>query len=195
MRLFQFIWPALLALSLAMTSGIAQSQPPSKNAASAVKAPPVRTLPATQAAASNPRLNVVANTAAQSGVIQCLPRINQLTDFIASGAKSGASLFVAPTEPNQRLASVSLEVLAPSALSYVDAYFSPGPANSCSGAYDAVTYWEQPCQDVANKVFPDFKVDNPLRQAISVLNGGTNVRVFLMPAGPGCVSIKKEILF
>jgi len=44
------------------------------------------------------------------------------------------------------------------------------------------------------KQFGTFKKAGALAKNIGVRNGGESMKVFLMPAGTGCVSIKKEIV-
>ena len=141
------------------------------------------------------KLNPIAQAAAQKGVRKCLMRMNQVTNFVGANAKVGASLFVNDRNPDWKIASNSLAVRTSEQLTYVDAQYSPGPGNSCSAAYEAITYWNASCQIVANKIYGSFKPGKPLGQAISSLSGSKNLHVFLMPAGKGCVSIKKEVLY
>jgi hypothetical protein len=47
---------------------------------------------------------------------------------------------------------------------------------------------------VAEKQFGTLKKAGALAKNIGVRNGGESMKVFLMPAGTGCVSIKKEIV-
>jgi len=178
---------AARALALALLLGVATGA-----AAQAKKkaAPPVKAEPAALPA----NLNGMAMAAAQAGVRKCLPRINQVTTFLASNAQSGAMLFAPPQEPDRGLTSFSLEVLASNALSYAAADFvAIGP--TCTAVYESVTYWESTCAQVARAIFPSFPLANPLRQFVAVLDGGALVKVFLMPAGSNCVSIKKEIVY
>ncbi len=70
----------------------------------------------------------------------------------------------------------------------------PNQANGCGAAYDAVVYWPLKCDAVAAKQFASLKKVGQLKKDISVLDGGVATKVFLMPAGSGCVSIKKEVV-
>jgi hypothetical protein len=47
---------------------------------------------------------------------------------------------------------------------------------------------------VAAKRFGEMQKGRKLQNNITVLEGSTPTRVFLMPAGSGCVSIKKEVV-
>lgn len=139
--------------------------------------------------------NGIAQAAATAGVSTCMERMNQVTSFITDKSKNEALIFVAPNQPDQRMTSIALEVQTTAALSFFDTHFSPNKDNSCGGSYDAVTYWPAACETVAVQSFAAFKPTKKLGSSIQALDGGQSVRVFLMPAGQGCISIKKEILF
>jgi hypothetical protein len=100
------------------------------------------------------------------------------------------------TDANQRIVSSAIEVEGGGSTSFVSASFAPGSGPSdCSGTYDAVTYWNASCSQVATANFSAFKVTRPLLKTVNILDGGQFAKVFLMPAGNGCVSIKKEMVF
>ena len=50
------------------------------------------------------------------------------------------------------------------------------------------------CALTAARQFAGLKTIGKLKKDISVLDGGVATKVFLMPAGSGCVSIKKEVV-
>lgn len=135
--------------------------------------------------------------AQRSGVVKCLPRINQVTSFvIGPNANSGMVLNSTTGGVDQRLVSTLIEIEGNGITSFVSGSFAPGATGSeCSGTYDAVTYWPGSCAQVASNNFAAFKATRPLLKNINTLDGGPFVKVFLMPAGTGCVSIKKEILY
>jgi hypothetical protein len=156
-------------------------------------------------AQSNPEVSPVVQAtspyalgAQRAGIAKCAPRISQVSNFLTQGATNSGVLFNA-TGPlaDQRIVSTSMEVLGQQGMvSYVAGSFSPGSSpNDCSATYDAVTYWPQNCAQVATSSFNAFKPTTPLGKQISVLASGPLVRVFLIPAGTGCVSVKKEVLF
>ena len=145
-------------------------------------------------APSYSNIGVVTQAAANSGVRQCLPRIDQVVNFLSAGATTGAMVFIPPTDPDHRPASIGLEVMGSNGLSYIDTTYAPS-ANGCDAMYAQVTYWENTCAELAKSGFPGFNRANPMHQHIGVLDGGPSAKVFLMPAGTGCVSIKKEVLF
>jgi hypothetical protein len=141
------------------------------------------------------QLNAVAQAAQKAGVNDCLGRINQVSGFLTTGAEqSGASLTVSPQTPNEHTSSVAFEIKSPQVLSYASADFAP-LANGCGATYEAVTHWQNSCKDVASKGYAQLKFIGVIQSSILVLEGGPQLRVFLMPAGKGCVAIKKEVVY
>lgn len=142
-----------------------------------------------------PSLNGLAVAAANGGVVDCVGRIHQVTDFLTKDTKTGAFLFLAPTEANRSIASTSLEIQKNSISTYASASFAPVGATGCAALYETIAYWGNRCEDVARKVFPAFPVTGKLGTTTTMLDGGDAVRVFLMPIAQGCLSIKKELLY
>ena len=153
----------------------------------------VQAQPAAVPAATTP----YAIGAQRIGVSKCIGRINQITSFvIGANPNSGTVLNSPNSEVNQRIVSAVLEVEDKGATSFVSSSFAPGigPAD-CSGTYDQVTYWNATCAQVAISSFSTFKPARALFKNVQSLENGPQAKVFLMPAGAGCVSIKKEMLY
>lgn len=150
--------------------------------------------PASGNAASSNGANAVTQAAVQKGVLTCASRINQVSNFLGFGPQAGALLMTPPSQPDQQLIPLAMEIPTESGSAYVSASFAPNQANGCGAAYDAVVYWPQKCEAVAAKQFAGLKRIGQMKMSITVLDGGVTTKVFLMPAGSGCVSIKKEVL-
>jgi len=142
-----------------------------------------------------PVVNTVTLTAVSTGILACAGRINQVSSFLGYTPQAGALLMTPPAQPDQRLIPLAMEVPNEFGAAYVSASFAPNQANGCGATYDAVVYWPQKCDAVAAKQFAGLKKVGQLKKAIAVLDGGVATKVFLMPAGSGCVSIKKEVVF
>ena len=140
------------------------------------------------------RTNALTEAAVQQGVLNCASRINQVSLFLGFGAQAGVLLMAHPNQPDQRLVPLAMEVAGESGSAYVSASFAPNQANGCGAAYDAVVYWPQKCDVVAAAQFAGFPRAGLMKRAITMLDGGPYTKVFLMPAGSGCVSIKKEVV-
>lgn len=153
--------------------------------------------PAVSAPAAPPAVNGITQAAVSGGVLSCAGRINQVANFLTGGSLGvGAFLFTSPVDPDQRLASVSLEIPAGAGASstYASASFAPNQSNGCGGIYESVVYWPEKCEEVAAKNLRTLRRVGILAQTITVLDVGWSTKIFLMPAGNGCVSIKKEVV-
>ena len=134
--------------------------------------------------------HAVTKAARKLGVESCLRRIDDVSSFLTSNSKSGVLLQPSKTDPDQHILCSSLEVIRPDDTRfYASANFSP----SQDAVYDTVEYVEMSCEDVEKTVFSSLKREGVLKENIVMLNGGA-VKVFLMPAGSGCVVIKKEVV-
>ncbi len=141
-----------------------------------------------------PAANAITRGALKIGVQSCAGRIEQVTNFLGFGSEAGAALMQAPNNPDKRLVPVSMEVPVQTGAAYVSATFAPNQINGCGATYDAVVFWPERCDSVASKQFANFKKTGVLKKEITMLDGGPATKVFLMPAGTGCVAIKKEIV-
>jgi hypothetical protein len=69
------------------------------------------------------------------------------------------------------------------------------PAGTCSGLYQQVIYWPEPCAAVKARVFADFKGEKVFLRNVKVSEANPGLQLYLMPAGAaGCVSVKKELI-
>jgi hypothetical protein len=66
-------------------------------------------------------------------------------------------------------------------------------AADCSGMYEQVIYWSQPCDIVKSTIFAKFTGEHLLLRDVRVSASGPALEVYLTPAGTGCVSVKKEL--
>ena len=171
-----------LSVSLLAVAGLTQAAEPN----------PAPTQP-TPVQAQPQAINSIAQAALKAGVQACAGRINQVSQFIIGDNPAGAFLFGAPAQPDQRLVAFSFEINpAKGPLAYASASFAPNQANGCGAEYEAIVYWPQSCDVVAAKQFAGAKKGQVLQKSIQVLEPQSAARIFLMPAGNGCVSIKKE---
>ena len=68
------------------------------------------------------------------------------------------------------------------------------PAGTCSGMYQQVIYWPEACAAVKARVFADFKTEHPLLKNVRVSEANPGLQLYMMTAGTGCVSVKKELI-
>ncbi len=152
--------------------------------------------PAQPAQAARPAINPITEAATKAGVKTCADRINQTANFLTSNTESRWQLMLPRNQPDKLMVSASMEVATSEVPfpAYVSASFAPNQLNGCSGIYETVVYWDAGCPDVAKKQFPTLKSGGILQRSITVLEGAAGMKVFLMPAGKGCIAIKKELM-
>ena len=157
-------------------------------------APPTSPQPTPPAQPSPSTVNPITQAAVQSGVLFCVSRINQVTTFLTANTKSSAYLFTPQSQPDQSMFSVSLGLEGQNAAgAYASASFAPTTNGQAAAVYDMVQYVAQSCADVEKTIFKSLKRKGSLGKDIVILDGGA-VTVFLMPAGSGCIVIKKEVV-
>lgn len=139
--------------------------------------------------------NPVAKAAQAAGVVNCVSRIDQMSGFLLANSAGGIHTFFPKQHANDSLLSTSFEVISGGVSSYASASFAPVGNSGCGAVYEAVTYWQNSCEEVAGKAFAQMKRNGTLKSRVQVLEAGTTARVFLMPAGSGCMSVKKEIVY
>ena len=138
---------------------------------------------------------VIAQAALDAGVRTCKPLSDQVTRYLIGGGKSAGVVFSAPANANNRIFSSSMEIENNQGVTYASASYSPTGEVGCGVVFDAVTYWKDSCSDISLRLQKDLKTMGTLGGKVSMLDGGPMMRIFLMPAGTGCVQIKKEIVF
>lgn len=184
-----FIFFVLLG-ACAAAPGQAQTPAAAPAVVPAVAAPPQ----AAPQASSRPHPITLA--AAQQGVLACSGRINQVVNALGVTDKSGVALLLPPAQQDQRLVPLVLEMpTTQGGSAYISATFAPNQANGCGANYDAVVYWPQSCDEVTQQYYASLKLLGRLKKDVVMLDGGVNMKVFLLPAGAaGCVSIRRETL-
>ena len=143
-----------------------------------------------------PGLTSFADAVVRMGALACASRVNQVSGFLAGDPKSYSVGFVfpVPQPADRRLLSLSIGIDMPEIPpSYIGASFAPNQAAGCEASYEAVTYWPKACAQVAAKQYPASQ-PGPDLGSLKMLVIGSRARVFLLPAGAGCVSIKKELV-
>ena len=196
---FSILFPALLCCAFSLP---ASASPAVKLKTPAFKAPPVHDgvqQAAPQAAAkpesaAYPANNPVTRAAINAGVLASARRIDQVITVMTADKPSGAYLFIPQSEPDQNIFSASLEIQTPAATPiYTSVSFAPLTSGETGTLYDTVAYDPNSCAFIAQNASKDLKYAGVLRKDIVMLDGGS-VRIFLMPAGTGCIVIKKEVV-
>lgn len=191
-----FFKPMVMCLAWLTAVAPIQAQTPAA-AETTASAPIAQAAPQTTAQpVASSRPHPVTLAAAQQGVLSCSGRINQVVSALGVTDKSGVALMLPPVQQDQRLAPLAMEM--PTTLgssAYISATFAPNQANGCGASYDAVVYWPKSCDEVTQQSYAALKLLGRLKKDIVMLDGGTHIKVFLLPAGAaGCISIKREVV-
>lgn len=137
--------------------------------------------------------NSIALAANQRGIIKCANSINAVTNYLGFGDRAGAILTPDAKLPDTKPTSVVMEIpIQPNNSAIVAATFSPS-SNSCQATYDAVIYWDGNCNDVIKKQFSTLKFVRNLKENVVQLEG-PNINFYIMNAGKGCISFKRETI-
>ena len=137
---------------------------------------------------------VISRAAQNAGLRTCKPAIDQVNRYLIGDGISSGVLFSASENANDRIVTSSIVIENKQGLTYATASYSPYGDVACGVSYEAVTYWKESCAELSSKVLRDMPRMDPLGKKIITLDGGPSMRMFLMPAGTGCVQIKKEVL-
>lgn len=168
--------PALLPLALAWLASTALAQAPSGAPAGGASGP-----------------NAVTAALQKAGVRRCANQIQKVTDFLTSKSRTGTTVFPLAGNADDSLVSISSEIASGKVLTYAGASFAPR-ADGCSAVYEQVSHWQNTCEEVFAAQYPGFKPMGVLQQQIKVFYNNPATRVMMVPAGTGCVVIKKEIV-
>lgn len=74
--------------------------------------------------------NAITQAPVQQGALNCATRINQVSNFLGFGPQAGAVLMMPPSQPDQRLIPLAMEVPTEGGSAYVSATFAPNQLRS-----------------------------------------------------------------
>jgi len=148
-----------------------------------------------QARAAAPVVNPLAVMAAQVRSTACAGMARTIGEkVLGDGATSGVVL-AARQGADQALFSASLESRDGAGAHFVSAFLAPNARGGCDAGYDDVRYWGKPCGELALQDLRGLGLARPLGAQVSTFVMGPNQHVYLLPAGVGCVTVRKEVMF
>lgn len=202
---------SLLGLTQAALFGLAapttaQAQAASRPATSRPAPPPTRTPAPARPATPAPQpdvppagsLHPLAEALRAQGVRRCLTRAHQAATYLTRGGVAyGGTLFVSTQAPDTSIATISIELRAQDALAYATLTLTPRAASeTCAATYELFQHWNLACPALARQRYPQLlDTAKPLSQSITALGNHPTQRVFLIPAGTGCISVEKDTAF
>lgn len=136
----------------------------------------------------------------QLGISRCAPVMQQAGAFLLENASAQFVFQPLGPDTNRWPTAVTIEGSYPIAGKPAAANQTRlttllvAPAGSCSGLYTQVIFWPEACATLKTRVFGSFTNDRPLLAKIRQSEANPGLQVYLMPAGTGCVSVKKELI-
>ncbi len=184
---------ALLALSLAAGPAMAQH----RHKASADAAPPAAPGPGGVAAGMGDAIQSPGDrlTAAlgQIGLTSCAGAVQRAAGFLFEDGQANFTVQPLGPDANRWPTVIVIEGAHPAMGTTRLSTLTVTPGPTCSGFYEQVIYWPKPCAELKKTVFAAFTGEHPLLRNVTVSELNPALQVYLTPAGPGCLSVKKEM--
>ena len=139
-------------------------------------------------------LNPYGQAIAKMGLTECAVAMNDVSAKLLQGKRVGVYRF--PTV-QEGFVSLSMEVdSGQGAMIYIDFDLTQDASGGCQIAYQAVSDWANPCDDVIKTILKEFKPTRDLLKSITLLThqDNQNRKVFTMPVQSGCVAIEKQVV-
>jgi hypothetical protein len=129
---------------------------------------------------------------AKAGIKRCAPIVTRVAEFLIETGDAGFSLKSLGRDPDTSPVLVTLESAHAGFGTTRYATIVVIPKESCSGYYEQTIFWAKPCAKLKQENFANFPVTKPLLRNVQASAASPTVSLYLMPAGAGCVSMKKE---
>jgi hypothetical protein len=133
----------------------------------------------------------IARALEQIHMTDCAGAVRQATDFLFEG--QDANFIVQPLGPDSVRWPVVFVIESADPAGGHTRFATLMISPNCSGMYEQVIYWSQPCSVIKSTVFAKFTGEHLMLSQVRVSDAGPALQVYLTPAGAGCVSIKKEL--
>lgn len=137
----------------------------------------------------------VALTAQNGGVKSCLGAISQLEKFFGDNVRYGHWSQWAKEGADGQPFTTTMELTFSDGTHLIDLTVAPTADGNCTYEYTRTFFVDKTCIAASKESFmTGYEYKTELNQKISAFQKD-NVKVFLMPAGDGCVVQKKEVGF
>jgi hypothetical protein len=139
--------------------------------------------------------NIPYDQAKEAGVVKCLPAVQKVSQFLHDGKNHGAHSSWGTANPDKQMFTSTIERTYSDGAHMSSIFVAPLSTGACATAYERVAYWDKSCLALAKDTFSDFEYKGELNKFVTILSkksGGGSV--YLMAAGTGCVSVRKETI-
>lgn len=135
----------------------------------------------------------IAAAAAKAGIKRCAPIIKRVAEFLIEDGDAGFRLKSLGNDADTAPVTLSLETRHKALGTTRYSTIMIVPQANCSGYYEQSIFWPMACPDVKANNFANFPPAAFLHSAVALSEASQTVQLALMPAGAGCMSVKKEI--
>lgn len=139
--------------------------------------------------------NIPYDQAKEAGIGKCLPAVQNVSQFLHEGKSHGAHSTWATKNPDKQMFASTIERTYSDGAQIMSIFVAPVPTGACATAYERIVYWDKSCLALAKDTFSDFQYKGELNKFVTYLSkksGGGSV--YLMPAGSGCISVRRETI-
>ena len=189
-RLATGLMAALLCAPAALAQAPVARRPAAPPAAPLASGPSVAQGLSTIRPTVSQRLAAAMN---QTRMTVCAAQLQQIVDFLLEGQDGNFTFQPLGPDTNRWPVVVTLESSHPALGRTRLATIIASPGQGCSGMYQQTIYWAEPCDTLKRTTFAGFQSPHPLSREVQVSEANAGLQLYLMPAGAGCVSVKKEL--
>ncbi len=134
--------------------------------------------------------NVIAQ-AKKAGVKRCLPAVGAISNYLVGTDPHGVDSF-RTAKPDQQPFSATIERNAADGVALSSVTVTPLKDGDCALNYDQINWYNAACLVVAQELYPKHRYRGVLSKKVILLEGAATV--YLLPAGEGCLALKKEVI-
>ncbi|GGP58939.1 hypothetical protein GCM10009347_26670 [Shewanella algicola] len=124
------------------------------------------------------------------GIKKCLPAVKSIAEFLAKGNHGANSLWNKNTPDESAFTSVIEQSFKDSPI-LSTMTVTRTKSDDCYSEYEKIFYFEENCMATAQTTFKGAEYEGMVNKYITFLNH-EGIDTYLMPAGPGCVVIRRE---
>ncbi|WP_052446103.1 hypothetical protein [Aeromonas fluvialis] len=130
--------------------------------------------------------------AKEKGIKTCLHAVEKMSNFIADGNHGASSVWNSKV-PDESAFSTVIERTYSDGSIFTSLTVARTKSDHCYSEYEKIIYFEDNCMATAQKNYKEAEYKGEVNKNVTSLSQN-GVDIFLMPAGNGCVVMRKEIL-
>lgn len=135
--------------------------------------------------------NQVVEQAQKAGVKRCLPAVAAISNYLIGADPHGVDSF-RTRKPDEQPFSATIERDTADGVALSSVTVTPLQDGDCALSYDQINWYNSSCLVVAKELYPQHQYRGVLSKKVILLEGAASV--YLLPAGDGCLVLKKEVI-